>query len=101
VTATAKAEAYNSANSQTSTGNYIPVTLKSVKPLLIANQDASGNRFIVDTATGTAATGMTNKETTLNRGCQPGGGPSTICVPPGATLGKGSLAEHAILGGLG
>ena len=87
VTASAKAEAYNSANSQTNTGNYIPVTLKNIKPLLIANKDSLGNPFIVDTVNGAVATGMTNKEITLNRGCQSGpGGPSVVCVPPGATL---------------
>jgi hypothetical protein len=92
VTASAKAEAYNSAYSQTNTGNYIPVTLKSVKPLLIANKDSLGNPFIVDTVNGAVATGMTNKEITLNRGCQSGpGGPSVVCVPPAATLGNGQF----------
>ena len=39
VTATAVAEAYNASNSQNSTGNYVPITPKCVKPLLIANKD--------------------------------------------------------------
>src|SRR5437867_9589295 len=51
VTASAKAEAYNPANSQTATGNYIPVTLKNIKPLLIANQEGT-NKFITDASGG-------------------------------------------------
>src|SRR5690242_21862106 len=64
VTASAKAEAYNPSNSQTATGNFIPVTLKNIKPMLIANQHPSGNPF-VNTTTGAVATGETNKEITL------------------------------------
>ncbi len=87
VTASAKAEAYNPANSQTATGNFIPVILKNIKPLLIANQDNSGNAFVVDTATGAVATGKTNQTVILTRGCQAGpGGPSLVCVTTGMTL---------------
>jgi Putative Flp pilus-assembly TadE/G-like len=86
VTASAKAEAYNPSNSQTTTGNFIPVTLKNIKPMLIANQDPSGNPF-VNTTTGAVATGETNKEITLTPGCQPGGGgPGVLCVVTGMTL---------------
>ena len=37
VTASATAEAYNASSSQTSTGSYVPITPKCVKPLLVAN----------------------------------------------------------------
>src|SRR6266480_5833363 len=74
VTASAKAEAYNPANSQTATGNFVPIILKNIKPLLIANQDNSGNALVVDTATGAVATGKTNQPLTLTPKCQPGGG---------------------------
>ncbi len=69
VTASAKAEAYNPANSQTATGNFIPITLKDIKPLLIANKDPNngGNPFI-DATTGVVATGETNKVMTLAAG---------------------------------
>src|SRR2546427_3298438 len=61
VTASAKAEAYNPANSQTATGNFIPITLKDIKPMLIANKHPNngGNPFI-DTTTGVQVTGETN-----------------------------------------
>jgi Putative Flp pilus-assembly TadE/G-like len=86
VTASAKAEAYNPSNSQTTTGNFIPVTLKNIKPMLIANQDPSGNPF-VNTTKGAVATGETNKEITITPGCQPGGGgPGVLCVVTGMTL---------------
>src|SRR5438309_3151661 len=92
VTASAKAEAYNPANSQTATGNFIPVILKNIKPLLIANQDNSGNAFVVDTATGAVATGKTNQPLTLTPKCQPGGGgPGVLCVTTGMTLGPGEF----------
>src|SRR2546430_16282933 len=92
VTASAKAEAYNPANSQTATGNFIPVILKNIKPLLIANQDNSGNALVVDTATGAVATGKTNQPLTLTPKCQPGGGgPGVLCVTTGMTLGPGEF----------
>src|SRR4029077_2937178 len=55
VSASAVAEAYNASNSQTSTGNYVPVTPKCVKPLLVANQDpATAPSQFVDPNTGAA-----------------------------------------------
>jgi len=57
VTASAKAEAYNPAKSQTTTGNFIPITLKNVKPLLVANQDSGGNPFVDITTGAVLATG--------------------------------------------
>jgi len=92
VTASAKAEAYNPSNSQTKTGNFIPIILKNIKPLLIANQDNSGNAFVVDTATGAVATGKTNQPLTLTKGCQIGpGGPSVVCVTTGMTLAQATF----------
>ena len=92
VTASAKAEAYNPANSQTATGNFVPIILKNIKPLLIANQDNSGNALVVDTATGAVATGKTNQPLTLTPKCQPGGGgPGVLCVTTGMTLGPGEF----------
>src|SRR5216117_2010481 len=92
VTASAKAEAYNPANSQTTTGNFVPIILKNIKPLLIANQDNSGNELVVDTATGAVATGKTNQPLTLTPKCQPGGGgPGVLCVTTGMTLGPGEF----------
>ncbi len=92
VTASAKAEAYNPANSQTTTGNFVPIILKNIKPLLIANQDNSGNALVVDTATGAVATGKTNQPLTLTPKCQPGGGgPGVLCVTTGMTLGPGEF----------
>src|SRR6266705_731701 len=92
VTASAKAEAYNPANSQTTTGNFVPIILKNIKPLLSANQDNSGNALVVDTATGAVATGKTNQPLTLTPKCQPGGGgPGVLCVTTGMTLGPGEF----------
>src|SRR5204863_238463 len=95
VTASAKAEAYNPANSQTATGNFIPITLKDIKPLLIANKDPNngGNPFI-DATTGVVATGETNKVIPLlTPGCQTGGGGNAPCVvvPGSVTLAAGQF----------
>src|SRR6059058_683623 len=77
VTASAKAEAYNPANSQTTTGNFVSIILKNIKPLLIANQDNSGNPFVDITTGAVLATGDVGKPIIFNRGCQAGaGGPS-------------------------
>ena len=87
VTASAKAEAYNPAKSQTTTGNFIPITLKNVKPLLIANQDDGGNPFVDITTGAVLATGDVGKPIIFNRGCQAGGGgPSVVCVVDKMTL---------------
>src|SRR5438876_11806710 len=90
VTASAKAEAYNPANSQTATGNFIPITLKDIKPLLIANKDGT-NKFITD-ASGGVVTNQISQDITLVPGCQSaGGGPSIPCLVTGMTLGQGQL----------
>ncbi|HEV2731023.1 MAG TPA: pilus assembly protein TadG-related protein [Terriglobales bacterium] len=99
VTASAKAEAYNPSNSQITTGNFIPITLKNIKPLLIANQDNLGNKFVIDTATGAVAPRETNKDITLTPGCQPGGGnPNVLCIDTsiGMTLGPGKFWPAAV-----
>jgi Putative Flp pilus-assembly TadE/G-like len=88
VTASAKAEAYNPAKSQAATGNFIPITLKNVKPLLVANQDTGGNPFVDITTGAVLATGDIGQSIQLNRGCQIGpGGPSMPCVIDKMTLG--------------
>src|SRR6266852_6754459 len=48
VTATAVAEAYNASSSQTSTGNYVPIAPKCVKPLLVPNKDPVSTLQFVD-----------------------------------------------------
>jgi len=83
VTASAKAEAYNPSNSQTTTGNFIPILLKNIKPLLIANIDSGGNPF-VDITTGVVTPGEIGKPAiTLTSGCQPGGGINAPCIASG------------------
>jgi hypothetical protein len=79
VTASAKAEAYNPSNSQTATGNYIPISINNIKPLLIPNQDNNGNPF-VDKTTGKVTTGeITGQAIPLNDACAPGN-PNNPCV---------------------
>src|SRR5437870_5953980 len=92
VTASAKAEAYNPSNSQTTTGNFIPITLKNVKPLLIANQDDGGNPFVDITTGAVLATVDIGKPIIFNRGCQAGaGGPSVPCVANNMTLAQATF----------
>jgi len=88
VTASAKAEAYNPANSQTKTGNYIPIAPKCVKPLLVTNQDPApghgGVPFVSATTgavtlTGTYPAGVIGETITLSSACSPGNKP---CSPP-------------------
>src|SRR5881398_1288049 len=88
VTASAKAEAYNPANSQTKTGNYIPIAPKCVKPLLVTNQDPApghgGVPFVSATTgavtlTGTFPAGVIGETITLSSACSPGNKP---CSPP-------------------
>jgi len=76
VTATATAEAYNPSNSQTNTGNYVPIAPKCVKPLLIPNNDPGhpGNPPFVSATTGTV---------TLP-GIYPGGVIGETFGPPGS-----------------
>jgi Flp pilus assembly protein TadG len=90
VSATAKAEAYNPAKSQTNTGNYIPVTLKNIKPLLIANQDnSSPPKPFVDPATGAVTPGeITGQPLTFKDACA-SGNPNNPCVVLPATLPPG------------
>src|SRR5438093_8110029 len=81
VTASAKAEAYNPANSQTATGNYIPIEPKCVKPLLIPNKNPnSGGAPFITVPSGAVAAGLVGQPITLTSGCQ-SGPPSTFCVP--------------------
>lgn len=81
VSASAVAEAYNASNSQTSTGNYIPITPKCVKPLLVANQDpATTLRFIDATSGAAVATNVVGEQITLYPACTGTGGIGTCTV---------------------
>lgn len=74
VTATAVAEAYNASSSQNSTGNYVPITPKCVKPLLIPNKDPASALQFVDPATGAVlAPGVIGEALTLFQGCTKAG----------------------------
>jgi Flp pilus assembly protein TadG len=80
VTATAVAEAYNASSSQNSTGNYVPITPKCVKPLLVPNKDPVSTLQFVDPATGLAiAPSVIGEALTLSQGCTKSG-PGT-CQP--------------------
>jgi hypothetical protein len=83
VSATAVAEAYNASSSQTSTGNYVPITPKCVKPLLVANQDPQTTLKFIDPTTGAAvATGIVGEQVTLYPACKkPGPGTCTVLTP--------------------
>jgi len=52
VSASATAEAYNASNSQTITGNLVPIAPRCVKPFLVPNRDPLDNLPFVDTTTG-------------------------------------------------
>jgi hypothetical protein len=78
VSASAVAEAYNASNSQTSTGNYVPVTPKCAKPLLVANQDPQTTLRFIDATSGAAvATGVVGEQITLYPACTANGGVGT------------------------
>src|SRR3989442_5988565 len=93
VTATASAEAYNPSNSQTNTGNYVPIAPKCVKPLLVPNLDpdplrAPNTTFVSQTTgavtlTGTYPTGVIGEPITLKNACKSGSAPCGW--PPQAT----------------
>ncbi len=74
VTASAMAEAYNASSSQTSTGSYVPITPKCVKPLLVPNKDPVSTLQFVDPATGLAVAPNTIGEAiTLTQACTKNG----------------------------
>jgi Flp pilus assembly protein TadG len=78
VTAGAVAEAYNASNSQTSTGNFVPITPKCVKPILVANQDPQTTLKFVDPTSGAAvATGVVGEQINLYPACTGTGGVGT------------------------
>jgi hypothetical protein len=92
VTAAATAEAYNPSNSQTNTGNYVPIAPKCVKPLLVPNLDPdplhAPNTFVSQT-TGTVTlpgvypAGVIGEPITLSNAC-PNGSATCGPVPPPA-----------------
>jgi hypothetical protein len=67
VTASAVAEAYNSSSSQTSTGNYVPIQPKCVKPLLVINSHAGAP--LIDAVTGAPTAGLVGRPITLKSAC--------------------------------
>jgi hypothetical protein len=81
VSASAVAEAYNASNSQISTGNYVPITPKCVKPLLVANQDPATTSGFIDVTSGAAvATNVVGEQITLYPACTGTGGVGTCTV---------------------
>jgi hypothetical protein len=81
VTASAKAEAYNSANSQTNTGNYIPIAPKCIKPLLIPNKDPNNGGAAFISPTGVVSPGALGNQIILKDACQ-AGNPNNACAAP-------------------
>jgi hypothetical protein len=91
VSATAIAEAYNASGSQASTGTYVPVTPKCVKPLLVINQDPKTLNALIDPITGLPATGVVGEQITLYPACTGTGGVGTCTAitptnPPQANV---------------
>ena len=89
VTALANAETYNASNSQTNTGNLVPISPKCVKPFLIPNRDPLDNLPFVNTTTGQVRArlpGFVGEAIALNLGCK--NVPNNSCVvnpnPPAA-----------------
>jgi Flp pilus assembly protein TadG len=84
VTASATAEAYNASNSQTNTGNLVPIAPKCVKPLLVPNHDPNrGGAAYITVPTGFVAPGLVGEDpygTTFWRNACPNG--SSTCGPP-------------------
>jgi hypothetical protein len=87
VSATATAEAYNASNSQTITGNLVPIAPKCVKPFLVPNRDPNraGAKYIT-VGTGVVAPGLVGEDplgTILwHAGCPPGASTCVINIPP-------------------
>ncbi|MGH9537593.1 MAG: pilus assembly protein TadG-related protein, partial [Terriglobales bacterium] len=73
VSATAVAEAYNAASSQTNIGTYIPITPKCVKPLLVVNKDPVTATPLVDPLTGAATATEIGRSLTLTQACTTAG----------------------------
>jgi hypothetical protein len=88
VSATAVAEAYNPAFSQTNGSSFIPSAPKCVKPILLPNNDPvqSGHPVFVNAATGQVNAGagqFIGEQFTFTTACAPGGGKVKICnLPP-------------------
>jgi hypothetical protein len=73
--ATSVAEAFNPANSQNNTGNYVPIAPKCVKPLLVANQDPQTTLRFVDPVSGApVAAGVVGEQINLYPACTATGG---------------------------
>jgi hypothetical protein len=88
VAATATAEAYNPAYSQTNVGSFVPAAPKCVKPFLVPNEDQQqGFPQFVDPATGMVNTSapipFLGEQITLTAACIPGQGQTGCTVPGG------------------
>jgi Putative Flp pilus-assembly TadE/G-like len=83
VAATATAEAYNPASSQTNTTTFIPAAPKCVKPFLVPNNDTSGQPVFVTPGTG-AVNGsiqVLGQPISLSSACKPGN--PSVCAGQG------------------
>jgi len=110
VQATATAEAYNSSSAQNLSGaNYVPVTPKCVKPILVANANPQSGTYQGQVFVGTDGTvnsccdsawnpttqvGFIGQPITLTSGCPSGGG-----CPFNGTLGPGQYLPGTIPAG--
>jgi len=87
VSATAIAEAYNPAYSQTNTGTFVPPSPKCVKPFLVPNNDPGQSRapqFVIP-STGVinpAANSFIGETLTLTSACKNGGSGCRLRGPP-------------------
>jgi hypothetical protein len=99
VSATAVAEAYNPAFSQSNGGSFLPSAPKCVKPLLIPNSDPGqpGHPPFVNLASGavnSASGPFIGEQIAFKTGCNPGGGSLKGCNLPPAK-GSGLQAPNA------
>ena len=88
VSATAVAEAYNPAFSQSNTGSFMPSAPKCVKPFLVPNNDPNPSQAgatFVDPSSGAvngSATSFVGEAITLTPACINRGGPNACNLPP-------------------
>jgi Flp pilus assembly protein TadG len=101
VSASATAEAYNASNSQTITGNLVPIAPRCVKPFLIPNLNPlstpPGLPYIT-VGTGVVAPGVVGKgPATWRDPCPPGGGGNTCGPPVNLPAGPGDYYFPAVV----
>ena len=97
VTATAIAEAYNPSNSQTQTGDLVPILPKCIKPLMIANKDPTTGAQLIDPVTGIVnnPSAVINEDFTLQSLC-----PIANCTT-GSVPGRSKYIPVAVTGSTG